>query len=48
MTITYLPLGFVATFYGVDMFDFETPGQTTSFAVTAVFVSLGTYLAAWG
>ena len=48
MTITYLPLGFVATLYGIDMFNFEIPGQTTSFAVTTVIVSLVTYLAAWG
>ncbi|KAK7972719.1 hypothetical protein PG988_006853 [Apiospora saccharicola] len=48
MTITYLPLGFVATLYGIDMFNFDMPGQTTSFAITTVVVSLGTYLAAWG
>ncbi|KAK8877705.1 hypothetical protein PGQ11_002651 [Apiospora arundinis] len=48
MTITYLPLGFVATLYGLDMFDFQMPGQTTSFAITTVVVSLATYLAAWG
>ncbi|KAK8070798.1 hypothetical protein PG997_011001 [Apiospora hydei] len=48
MTITYLPLGFVSTLYGMDMFDFEIPGQTTSFAITTVVVSLATYLAAFG
>ncbi|KAK8073927.1 hypothetical protein PG994_004826 [Apiospora phragmitis] len=48
MTIVYLPLGFVATLYGIDMFDFEMPGQTTTFAVTTALVSLATYLAIWG
>ncbi|KAK7946458.1 uncharacterized protein PG986_010779 [Apiospora aurea] len=48
MTITYLPLGFVSTLYGMDMFDFEIPGQTRSFAITTVVVSLATYLAAFG
>ncbi|KAK6856419.1 hypothetical protein PG995_006606 [Apiospora arundinis] len=48
MTIMYLPLGFVATLYGLDMFDFQMPGQTASFAITTVIVSLVTYLAAWG
>lgn len=48
MTIVYLPLGFVAALYGIDMFDFELPGQTRWFAITTVVVSLATYLAAWG
>ncbi|KAK7973656.1 hypothetical protein PG990_011739 [Apiospora arundinis] len=48
MTITYLPLGFVATLYGLDIFDFQMPGQTMSFVTTTVVVSLATYLAAWG
>ncbi|KAK8023951.1 hypothetical protein PG993_012017 [Apiospora rasikravindrae] len=48
MTITYLPLGFVATLYGIDMFNFEMPGQTKSFAIATEVVSLATYLAAWG
>ncbi|KAK6840133.1 hypothetical protein PG987_005999 [Apiospora arundinis] len=46
MTITYLPLGFVATLYGLDMFDFRMPGQTKSFAITIVAVALTTYLVA--
>ncbi|KAK8102940.1 hypothetical protein PG984_016086 [Apiospora sp. TS-2023a] len=47
MTIVYLPLGFVAALYGIDMFDFEIPGQTKSFAITTAVVSSSTYLAAW-
>lgn len=36
------------TLYGIDMFDFEVPGQTTQFAVTTSVVSVATYLAALG
>lgn len=34
------------TLYGIDMFDFQMPGQTTSFAITTVVVSILAYLAA--
>ncbi|CAJ2511760.1 Uu.00g073850.m01.CDS01 [Anthostomella pinea] len=48
MTIIYLPLGFVATLYSLDMFDFNLPGQTTSFTGTIVVVSVATYLISSG
>ncbi|KAK7989952.1 carbohydrate-binding module family 50 protein [Apiospora arundinis] len=48
MTVLYLPLGFMATLYGIDMFDFSVPGQTTQFAITTSVVSGVTYLAASG
>ncbi|KAK8040378.1 hypothetical protein PG991_000166 [Apiospora marii] len=44
----YILVFTVMTLYGIDMFNFDIPGQTTSFAITTVLVSLATYLAAWG
>ncbi|KAK8875056.1 hypothetical protein PGQ11_005570 [Apiospora arundinis] len=48
MTVLYLPLGFMATLYGIDMFDFKMPGQKTQFAITTTVVSVATYVAASG
>ncbi|KAK8035744.1 hypothetical protein PG991_001817 [Apiospora marii] len=48
MTVLYLPLGFMATLYGIDLFDFKVPGQTKQFAITTGLVAGSTYLAALG
>ncbi|KAK8050806.1 hypothetical protein PG994_012536 [Apiospora phragmitis] len=48
MTVLYLPLGFMATLYGLDLFDFKMPGQTKQFAMTTGIVAGPTYLAALG